>query len=138
MLERFVEAQPERVRFHELGMDGELWFEFGDELYVVLSEEEALEIVQRELAETLFTLSPETLLEYTTLPDSGRELLAGIQGKTPEVANSLLGGLIDLPLLAQDRVRQEGYSAFFRGDSPEAVEDLRFGEWVIIRMSPGE
>jgi hypothetical protein len=134
VVDRFVEARATAARFTWLGPDGELWFDFGGESYAALTEAEALEIVQREIGTTLHTQEPETLLRYSGLPESGLEILVGIQAKPPELANSLLAGLVDLPALAEDRVRVEGYAPFFRGDPPRAVEDLRFGEWVIIRI----
>ncbi|MBW3628341.1 MAG: hypothetical protein KY464_03495 [Gemmatimonadetes bacterium] len=134
VVDRFVEARATAASFTWLGPDGELWFEFGGESYAALTEAEALEIVQREIGTTLHSQEPETLLRYSGLPDTGLEILVGIQGKPTELANSLLSGLIDLPAFAEDRVRAEGYAPFFRGDPPRSVEDLRFGEWVIIRI----
>lgn len=134
VLDRFLEAHNDPVSFAYLGQDGELWLDYQGEPYSVLSEGEAIEIVERELGETLHRLDPETLLRYTTLPDAGLELLQGILAKPEEVANSLLSGLIDLPALADDRVRAEGYAPFFRADGSRSVEDLRFGDWVIIRL----
>lgn len=134
VVERFVEARPDAVRFTWLGPDGELWFDFAGESYASLSEAEALEIVQREIGSQLHTQEPELLLRYSSLPESGLEVLAGIQAKPAEVANALLAGLVDLPALAEDRIRAVGYAPFFHGDPPRTVEDLRFGEWVIIRI----
>lgn len=134
VVERFVEAHNGSVRFMWLGPDGELWFDFDGESYSALSEVEAVEIVQREISATLHSLSPEVLLQYTSLPETGLDVLAGIQTKPTEIANSILSGLIDLPALADDRIRAEGYGPFFRGDPPRPVEDLRFGEWVIVRV----
>lgn len=134
VVERFVEAHNGSVRFMWLGPDGELWFDHDGESYSALSEVEAVEIVQREISGTLHALNPEILLQYTSLPETGLDVLAGIQTKTTEVANSILSGLIDLPALADDRIRSEGYAPFFRGDPPRPVEDLRFGEWVIVRV----
>lgn len=137
VVERFVEAFPGGVRFMWLGPDGELWFDFDSESYVALTESEAKEIVQRELSGTLQTMEPELLLRYSGLPDTGLDVVLGIQAKPEETANALLSGLIDLPALADDQVRAVGYAPFFRGDPPRPVEDLRFGEWVIIRV-PGQ
>lgn len=134
VLDRFLEARSAPVSFAYLGQDGELWLDYQGEAYSVLTEIEAIEIVERELTGTLFRLDPETLLRYTTLPDAGLELLQGILAKPEDVANSLLGGLIDLSSLADDRVRSEGYAPFFSSDAARPVEDLRFGEWVIIRL----
>jgi hypothetical protein len=134
IVDRFVEARNASARFTWLGPDGELWFDYGGESYAALTEPEALEIVQREIGTTLNTQEPELLLRYSGLPETGLEILVGIQAKPAEVANSLLAGLVDLPALAEDRVRAEGYAPFFRGDPPRSVEDLRFGEWIIIRI----
>lgn len=134
VLDRFVEAGTTEVRFTWLGPDGELWFDFGGESYAALTTVEALEIVQREIGAVLHAQEPDLLLRYSGLPDSGLEVLTGIQAKAPEVANALLAGLVDLPALAEDRVRSMGYAPFFKGEPPRDVEDLRFGEWVIIRI----
>jgi len=137
-LERFLEVRPGTVQFASIGQDGELWFEHRGELLAVLAEDEALEIVERELNLTLHSTPPESLLRYTTLPDTALEVLAGIQAKPAEVANTILAGLIDLGALAEDRVRSEGYAPFFRAEGEHLVEDLRFGEWVIIRSGVDE
>lgn len=134
LIERFIEAFSGAVRFAWLGPDGELWFDHEGESYAALAEDEALEVVERELSGALHTLDPEVLRLYTSLPEAGRDVLAGIQSKPPEVANAILSGMIDLPALAEDRVRQEGYASFFRGDPPRPVEEMRFGEWLIVRI----
>lgn len=133
VLERFLETDAASIAFVWLGQDGELWFEYQDELYAVLAQMEAMEIVERELSESLHTLAADTLIRYTMLPDTGLEVLQGILSRPAEAANALLAGMIDLPALADDRVRLSGYAPFFPGDSDRTVEDLRFGEWVIIR-----
>ena len=134
VVERFVEAAEGRVGFLGLGPDGEIWFDFGGESYVALAAEEAREIVQRELGATLHTFETEMLMRYSTLPDNASDVVAGILTKPTDVANGILGGLVDLPLLAEDRIRAVGYAPFFRGDPPRPVEDLRFGEWIIVRI----
>jgi hypothetical protein len=133
VLERFLETSADSLVFVWLGQDGELWFEYQDELYAVLGQMEAMEIVERELTESLHTLGAQMLIRYTMLPDTGIEVLEGILARPPEAANALLAGMIDLPALADDRVRVMGYAPFFPGDGEKTVEDLRFGEWVIIR-----
>jgi hypothetical protein len=133
VLERFVEAHGDSAAFAWLGRDGELWFDYRGELYCVLSESEALEIAEQELSTTLHSLGAEELLRYTTLPDTGLEVLEGIRAKPTDVANSLLAGLIDLAALADDRVRSMGFAPFFLAEQGRPVEDLRFGEWVILR-----
>lgn len=134
VLDRFVEAHGDAVQFSCLGRDGELWFDYQGELYCALGEDEALEIVERELSGSLHSIDPAVLLRYTTLPEPGLEVLEGILARPPEVANPLLAGLIELPALADDRVRSGGFGPFFQGEHPRPVEDLRFGEWIIIRV----
>nr|MBA2671725.1 hypothetical protein [Gemmatimonadota bacterium] len=133
VLERFLETAGDALVFVWLGQDGELWFEYQGELYAVLAQMEAMEIVERELTETLHTLGAQMLIRYTMLPDTGIEVLENILARPPEAANALLAGMIDLPGLADDRVRVTGYAPYFPGDGERTVEDLRFGEWVIIR-----
>lgn len=135
VVERFVEAHGQPVRFGWLGRDGELWFEFQSDAYAVLSYTEAIEIVQREVSATLHTTDPDTLLRYTALPDTAREVIASIQAKPQDVANSILAELIDLPALADDQIRNSGYAPYFRGELTGAIEDLQFGDWIIIRAA---
>lgn len=134
VVERFVEAPEGAVTFLGLGPDGELWFDFEGESYVALSADEAREIVQRELGTTLHTFDADVLMRYCSLPDTASDVVAGILAKPTDVANGILGGLVDLTLLAEDRIRSVGYAPFFRGDPPRPVEDLRFGEWIIVRI----
>lgn len=134
VVERFVEAAEGAVTFLGLGPDGELWFDFEGESYVALAADEAREIVQRELGTTLHTFDTEVLMRYCNLPETATDVVAGILAKPTEVANGILGGLVDLPLLADDRIRAVGYAPFFRGEPPRPVEDLRFGEWIIVRI----
>lgn len=134
VVERFVESSNGVVAFLGLGPDGELWFDYDGESYVALEVEEALEIVQRELGTMLHTFDAELLLRYSNLPETAGDVIAGILTKPIETANGILSGLVDLPLLAEDRVRATGYAPFFRGEPPRPVEDLRFGEWIIVRI----
>jgi hypothetical protein len=133
VLERFLETAGDSLTFVWLGQDGELWFDYQEELYAVLGQMEAMEIVERELSESLHTLGSQMLIRYTMLPDTGIEVLENILARPPDAANALLTGMIDLAGLADDRVRVMGYAPFFPSDGDRTVEDLRFGEWVIIR-----
>lgn len=134
LIERFIEAAPGRVSFLSLGPDGELWFDYDQESYAALTMPEAREIVERELSARLHSMESSLLARYTGMGEGGLEVLAGIQEKPPELANSLLAGLIDLGALAEDQIRASGYAPFFVGEPPRPVEDLRFGDWVIIRV----
>lgn len=134
ILTRFLEARGEDVEFAWLGRDGELWFDHRGELYCVISEEEALEIVERDLAGKLHTLPAELLLRYTRLPETGAEVLEGILARPPETADPLLAGLVDLSALADDRVRAGGFGPFLETEEAPSVEDMRFGEWVVARV----
>lgn len=133
IIDRFVETHGDPVVFAGLGQDGEIWFDYRGESYSALTEIEAMEIVETEISQTLNTLDPASLLRYTALPEAGLEVLTGIQSRPAEVANSILSGLIDLPALATDRVRSEGYANFFRDEKGQPMEALRFGEWIILR-----
>lgn len=134
VIEMFTECRDGGVEFSWLGRDGELWFSYRSEMYAALNEVEALEIVDRELAASLHTVTAETLLRYTTLPDSGLEMLNEILRKPEDEANALLSGLVDIPALADDRVRTSGFAPFFQPEQTGPVEDMRFGEWIIIRV----
>lgn len=134
VVERFVEATGTSVAFLGLGPDGELWFDYESESYVALNQEEAREIVQRELGATLHAMDADVLLRYCNLPDSASDVIIGILSKPNDVANGILGEMVDLPHLADDRIRAVGYAPFFRGEPPRPVEDLRFGEWIILRV----
>lgn len=134
VIEMFMESRDDGVTFSWLGRDGELWFDYRGETYAALSEMEALEVVERELAGTLHTSTAQSLLRYTTLPDTGVEVLEGILAKPAEQADALLAGLIDIGALADDRVRASGFAPFFQNEQSRPVEDMRFGEWVIVRV----
>lgn len=134
VVERYVEARGDAVEFAGIGQDGELWFEYREESYAPLTQAEATDTVERELVATLHATQPETLLRYSMLPDAALEVLVGVQAKPAEDANEILAGMIDLAALAEDRIRAEGYAPFFRGEGIDSVEDLRFGEWIIVRV----
>lgn len=134
VLEMFLECRDSGVSFAWLGRDGELWFEYRGEMHAVLSEVEALEIVERELGAALHTMQADELLRYTTLPETGLEVLEGILAKPADQADSLLAGIIDIGALADDRVRISGFAPFFQGEQTRPVEDIRFAEWVIVRV----
>ncbi|HET7273773.1 MAG TPA: hypothetical protein VFI91_01250 [Longimicrobiaceae bacterium] len=133
VVDRFVESHGDSVVFGGLGRDGELWFDYRDESYATFTEVEAMEIVEAELSQGLHSIQPEILLRYTSLPEAGLEVLTSIQSRPAEVANSLLTGIIDVPALADDRVRTEGYGQFFPDEAGQPMEALRFGEWIILR-----
>lgn len=133
ILDRFVESHGDSVAFACLGQDGEIWFDYRGESYAALSEVEAMGIVEAEISQTLNSLDPASLMRYTALPEAGLEVITGIQTRPAEVANSILSGLIDLPALADDRVRSEGYGSFFRDEDGQPMEAQRFGEWIILR-----
>lgn len=130
---RFVEAPVESARVTGLGRDGEMWFICRNEHFAVLTEEEALEVVERELSAQLHATDVELLLDYAALPEGADEVLREVQRKPAEVANAILAGLVDVPALAQARVRSEGYAHFFAEDGDEPLEEMRFGGWILLR-----
>lgn len=134
VVERFLEAAPEAVRFAGFGPDGEPWFEYRGESCTALTQVEALEIVQRELQAMLHTIDPDDLFAYTSLPDEARDAISRAHDEPPEVANAVLAQLVDLTALAADRIRSDGYAPFFRGVPPREAVDVRFGDWVIVRV----
>lgn len=134
VVERFLEAGPVEVRFAGFGPDGEPWFEYRGESCTAVTQEEALEIVERELRATLHTLEPDALFAYTALPDDARDAVVRAHDEPPEIANAVLAELVDLTALAEDRIRSHGYSPYFRGDPPREAIDVRFGDWIIVRL----
>ncbi len=139
VVERYVEARGDAVRFTGIGQDGELWFDHQGNAYAALNATEAIEIVEREIGSTLHSLPLDDLLGWTRLPDAAREVLEEVRTRPAETANAVLAELVDLPAIADERVRQEGYAPFFRGGEEERqVEDLRFGEWILIRFPSDE
>jgi hypothetical protein len=131
---RFVEAAPNSVRVTGLGRDGELWFSCRGEHYTVLTEDEALDVVEREITAQLHSLEPEVLLGYASLPEGALEVLREVQRKPVDVANAILAGLVDVPALAQARTRTEGYARFFATEEDEHLEEMRFGGWIVLRV----
>jgi hypothetical protein len=133
VIARFVEAPLESARVTGLGRDGEMWFVCRNEHYAVLTEEEAQEVVEREISTQLHSMDVEMLLDYAALPEGANEVLREVQRKPTEMANAILAGLVDVPALAQARVRREGYAHFFAEDGDEPLEEMRFGGWILLR-----
>jgi hypothetical protein len=134
VLERYLEVPRGAAVFGGVGASGEITFEFGDDRYIVLSDDEALQIAMDHIASELWKQDPAVLLRYTSLPDDGVTLLASAQREPQDRANEILAGIIDLPLLVEDRVRQVGYGRFVTDGITTDFEEQRFGDVVVLRL----
>jgi hypothetical protein len=134
VLERYLEVRGEQVGFASIGRDGEMWFESRGDHYTVLTDEEAMDIAVHRLTDGLPAMSAEELLPYSRLPASAMDVLESIRGRPAEEAAEVLAGIVDVALMAEDRVVQGGYAAFFAGEEGTRTEDTDFGEHVIVRL----
>jgi hypothetical protein len=138
ILERFLELLPGTVVFGGIGPSGEIAFDHGEERHIVLSDEEAMLIAVDRLSLELWREDPARLLPYTSLPDGAEDVIVTAQKRTPDEANDILVGIVDVRALAEDTVRRAGYGPLI---APELVDDLteqRFGDHVILRTQRPE
>lgn len=138
VLERFLEVPSGRIEFAGIGASGEVMFDLGPERYIVLSDEEALQIAIDRVSLSLHDEDPTRLLPYTSLPDAAVEVLAAAQTKGQDEANDILSGIVDLRALAEDVLRQHGYAQLVLENLTQDHTEQRFGDRVIIRLRPAE
>ncbi|MDB4948572.1 MAG: hypothetical protein JWM27_1221 [Gemmatimonadetes bacterium] len=138
VLERYLEVRAQDVKFSSIGRDGEIWFGHRKDTYAVLTDDEAMDIAIFRLTEGLPSMPAEELLPYTRLPASALDVLEGIRGRPAEEASEVLAGIVDVALMAEDRVVRDGYAAFFAEEEGTASDDTDFGEYVIVRLYPDD
>lgn len=138
LLERFIEVPAGSTTFSGIGAHGEISFEYADDQYVVLSEEEAMQITVDRTSRDLWQEDPARLLLYSGLPDDAVEILAAAQQNPPEKANDILLGIVDVSAVAEDHVRQHGYGVFIAEGITDDYTEQRFGDSVIIRLHPSD
>ncbi len=134
LLERFLEVGAGSMVFGGIGPSGEISFDNGNDRYVVLSDEEAMQIAIEHVARELWQENPALLLRYSSLPDDAIDILTSVQRNPQEKANEILAGIIDLPTLAEDVVRQTGYARFIAEGLTDDFSEQRFGEVLIVRL----
>jgi hypothetical protein len=134
VLERFLEVKRGATPFGGIGASGEVFFDHDSDRYTVLTEDEAMQIAIDHIAGELWQEDPARLLRYSSLPDEGIALLTSAQQGPQERANEILAGIIDLPLLAEDMVRQSGYGRFIADGLTDDFTEQRFGDFVILRL----
>jgi hypothetical protein len=134
VLERYLEVRGAAVEFAAIGRDGEIWFEHRGDRYTVMTDDEAMDIAVYRLTDGLAQMTSEELLPYTRLPASAIDVIEGIRGRPAEEATDVLAGIVDVALMAEDRVVRDGYAGFFAGEEGMASEDTDFGEYVVVRL----
>jgi hypothetical protein len=134
LLERFLEVPPASTRFAGIGASGEIFLDYHDDRYIVLSDDEAMQIAVDQITGDLWKEDPARLIRYTSLPDEGISLLTAAQQGPRERVNDILAGIIDVPLLAEDIVRQTGYGRFVAADLTDDFVEQRFGDVIVLRM----
>lgn len=137
-LARYLEVAPAAVEFAGIGPFGEPCFRHDDHAYVVLAHEEAMQIATDRISRGLFQENPALLLHYTDLPQGALDILSDAQRRPEEEANQVLAGMVDVPALAEDTVRQNGYGWIVSDQESFDVLEQRFGDRVIIRFQPSE
>jgi hypothetical protein len=138
VLERFLEVGPGRVQFRGIGQHGEITLEADDERYIVLTEDEAMQIAVDRISSGLWQEDAQRLLMYSSLPDDAIDILQSAQQNPADKANEILLGIIDVTALAEDAVRQRGYGAYVAEDVTDDFFEQRFGDLVIVRLRPGD
>jgi hypothetical protein len=135
LIARYIEAAPGTLHFTHIGHDGELWFEYGADQFAALRREEAMSVVEREVASGLHDTPAGELLRYTELPASALDVIVATQKRGEREANEILDTLVDVRALAEERVREYGFAHFFRrpGEDSRVLEAVPFGEWLVLR-----
>jgi hypothetical protein len=134
VLERFLEISRGQSVFGGIGASGEIFFDVEEERYIVLTDDEAMQIAMDQVSSELWKEDPARLLRYTSLPDEGISILTSAQQGPQERANEILAGIIDLPLLVEDMVRQAGYGRFVAAGVTDDFTEQRFGDLLILRL----
>jgi hypothetical protein len=134
VLERFLEVQPGDAVFGGIGTYGEISFNVGDLKYIVLSDEEAMQIAVDRISDALWEEDTAHLLRYSRLPDDAIDILTAAQQRPHEEANDILAGIIDVRALAEDTVRQTGYGRFVAEGLTDDFDEQRFGDLLVVRL----
>ena len=134
VLERFLEISKDALAFGGIGAHGEISFDYAGERYVVLTDDEAIQIAIDRIGDGLWKEDPALLLRYTSLPDDGISILAAAQQNEQDKANDILAGIVDVALLAEDLTRQRGYGRFVAEGVTDDFTEQRFGDHSIVRL----
>jgi hypothetical protein len=134
VLERFLEVAPGSVGFGGIGSYGEIFFEHAGHRVLVLTDDEAMQIAIDRISGGLWSEDPNFLLRYSSLPDEGVSIVSAAQQGPQERANEILAGIIDVPLLAEETVRQGGYGRFVAAGLTDDFTEQRFGDLVVLTL----
>lgn len=137
LLARYLEIRSHEVRVDSVGPDGEVWFDVRGDTFALLTEAESMELVVRQITDTLPHRAPDELLRYTTLPDGAVDVLADIQLRPDEEAADILAQMVDVAAMAEDAVRAGGYAPLLTEEAGVDVEETRFGEMLVFRTRAG-
>jgi hypothetical protein len=133
-LARFLEIRPDGIEFAGVGLSGELYFRHGGEGYAAIDDDEAVQIAMDRVSWNLHREDPAVLLRYTDLPDSALDILVAAQKRPEEEANHVLAGMVDVPALADDSLRQRGHGWLVAENPADVASEQRFGNKVIVRF----
>lgn len=134
VLERFLEVPSTAVAFAGIGVSGEIGFDCEGDRFIVLTDDEAMQIAMDYIASELWREDPAQLLRYTSLPDEGISILTAAQEGPQDRANEILAGIVDVALLAEDTTRQGGYGRFVAEGITDDYTEQRFGDQVVLRL----
>jgi hypothetical protein len=134
VIERFLEVAPGAAEFGGIGASGEIFFDLEGDRYIVLTDDEAMQIAMEHISNELWREDPARLLRYSSLPEEAIGLLTSAQKGPQERANEILAGIIDVPLLVEDTVRQTGYGQFVAAGITDDFTEQRFGDVLILRL----
>lgn len=138
ILGRFLEDRSNGVRFAGVGPSSELYFRYGEDSYVALTDEDALQIAIDRVSWGLHREDPQVLLQYTTLPEGAVDILSDAQKRPEDEANQVLAGMVDVTALAEDTLRQHGHGWLVTDPQLGGVVEQRFGDRVVVRFRETE
>lgn len=134
ILSRYLEDRSNGVVFTGVGPSSELYFRYGEDTYVVLTDADALQIAVDRVSWGLHREDPHVLLQYTTLPDGAVDILSDAQKRPEDEANQVLAGMVDVSALAEDTLRQHGHGWLVTDPQLGGAVEQRFGDRVVVRF----
>lgn len=138
VISRYLETRPDSIHFSGIGQSGELYFRHGDDAYLALTDDEVAQVANDRVAWGLAKENPAILLRYTDLPDEAMDILTAAQKRPEDEANQVLAGMVDVPALADDLVRQRGHGWLASENANDVLGEARFGDRVIVRFRQPE
>ena len=121
-------------------------FDVGAREYLVVTEQEAAEIIAEQIENELWAFHPEWLIRHTLLRDTPKfatadygavlQAFTAIQHNLMETCNPMLKALIEatcgMPLFIEEAIAQNGHGHFL---APYGEHEEQQGDFYIYRMN---